>query len=35
MRACRGARLPEQLRTEVEQGIARWSDAAKVPVSVQ
>lgn len=26
---------PEQLRAEVEQGIARWSDAAKVPVTVQ
>ena len=28
-------KTPEQLRAEVEQGIARWSDAAKVPVSVQ
>ena len=28
-------KTPEQLRAEVEQGIARWSDTAKVPVSVQ
>ena len=28
-------KTPEQLRAEVEQGIARWSEAAKVPVSVQ
>jgi hypothetical protein len=28
-------KTPEQLRAEVEQGIARWSDAAKVPVTVQ
>ncbi|MEQ6434703.1 dipeptidase [Comamonas sp. w2-DMI] len=28
-------KTPEQLRAEVEQGIARWSEAAKVPVAVQ
>lgn len=28
-------KTPEQLRAEVEQGIARWSAAAQVPVSVQ
>jgi len=28
-------KTPEQLRAEVEQGIARWSEAAKVPVTVQ
>ena len=27
-------KTPEQLRAEVEQGVARWSDAAKVPVTV-
>ncbi|MBV8246929.1 MAG: dipeptidase [Comamonas sp.] len=28
-------KTPEQLRAEVEQGIARWSDTAKVPVRVE
>ena len=28
-------KTPEQLSAEVEQGIARWSAAAKVPVEVQ
>ncbi|MEX8192521.1 dipeptidase [Comamonas guangdongensis] len=28
-------KTPEQLRAEVEQGIARWSEAAKVPVAVE